>query len=515
MSSTALRRATCAIASVLFVAVGCAEPAAPIGDVPGANAVPTGRDAAASEVVTPVDGGPEVGADVTRTADTPDAADAPPLAPCAFGAPCPAGSQCYTTGCVPAIPAGGRCEPRDLTAHPCAFGNDCAPDASGVDHCTPAGAEGSYCNRSTVAPPVNDCDPGLACHLDPSGYYRCRPGLRVGELCADALDPCPTVGSCCGASTSCLPVNGTARCVVTPADGAIRGACGVGCDAGATCVTTGATARCVAAGAAGGRCRATAPACDDGAQCDTPLGAGVCRRRLARGEACEASAATAVCADGLACTTADSTEAGECAPPGAVAGADCRAAEPSCDGALRCSNFSRYRSTCRVIARVGDACDLGGVRTLCPDGTRCVPATGLRGDVAIATCTPSTPEAEPNDAPDAPGAAVARSVLYRGALSPTDARDCFAVTATAGASLYVETVPSRLTVSLFDPAGAEVGRWVSRGGFGPLADTARLRPEELGVLRGLRAGTHVVCVSSPALPVATYTLALGVLPPGP
>ncbi|MDB4932867.1 MAG: hypothetical protein JWM10_5351, partial [Myxococcaceae bacterium] len=130
---------------------------------------------------------------------------------------------------------------------------------------------------------------------------------------------------------------------------------------------------------------------------------------------------------------------------------------------------------------------------------------------------PSAPEAEPNDSPSAPGAPIARPTLFRGALSAADPRDCFAVSVVGGASLYLELAPAGLTVCLFDPAGAEIGRWLPRGegGGGALANSARLRPEALGVLRDLRAGAYVACVSAPMTPAATYLLALGVLPARP
>jgi hypothetical protein len=560
------------VASLLQLAfAGCAgpDPAAPVvvadfpvaaADAPDAPDVSPLRDAAA-EAAIPLDAAGPTDAPTDADAAAVDAG----VAACAFGAPCPSGSQCYTTACLPFVPMGGRCEIGDLLAHPCEFRSDCAPDASGVHHCVPYGTEGAFCHRSSIGSGTADCDAGLACVLEVSGvsgYYRCRPGLRAGELCAGSSLRCPTDRSCCGAGTTCQPVNGTDRCVATPPDGAAGGAClrqpetpdgvatrcpdglqctanhltepnaalcvrvvpvgsdcagaGVGCGPDASCIVSAGAARCVAHGAPGGRCRAAAPFCDAGVRCDTPSGWGVCRSVVALGGECDAAALASVCAEGLSCTTADPTEPGRCVAPGTAAGADCRASAPACDGALRCSNFSRYRSTCRVEAAVGDPCDLGAIRTLCPDGSRCVPAAGVRDGVAVAVCAPSVPEVEPNDVPTTAGASVARSTLYRGALSASDPRDCFAVSVAEGGSLYVEVAPAGLLVSLFDPMGAEIGRWVPSGdgGGGALFNSARLRPEALGVLRAMRAGAYVACVSSPATPAVTYLLALGVLAAG-
>lgn len=558
--------------------VGCADPPADppsvdaaAVDVPVAVDVAVDTQVAVTDVVT-VDAAVDVAADVATAEDRPapfaDAranADASPYAgPCSPTSPCSEGFQCYSEGCLPATPRGGRCEPRDIY-HPCMFGLDCAPDAAGVHHCIPTGSEGSYCNRSTVAPYYNDCDEGLACYLEVSGvsgYYRCRPGLRVGEFCADTVGRCPAHESCCGRGSTCQSVDGTPRCVATPAAGTAGGVCiripttpdgrstmcpaglecsspfftepqsafcvravpvgaacataDVRCVAGAQCVQGVDGYRCVPIGSIGASCRPSSPTCDTGLACEFPSGSGICRRAVPRGETCDATSRTTVCAEGDSCTTVEVTEPGRCVAPGTAPGADCRPSEPQCDGALRCSNFSRYRSTCRVVAAVGDACDLGGIRTLCPDATRCVPTTGsLLGGAS--TCVTSVTETEPNDTPAAPVAATGRSTLYRGALTATDRQDCYAVTVRDGASLYLETVATGLRVSLYASSGAELGRWVpsNDGGHGPLAGSARLRPETVGALRDLRAGTYAVCLGPYGAATPSYQLAIGVLGPRP
>ncbi len=537
--------------------VGCAEPPSVVATVDAAIAVTDTAtvDAATVDAVTAVDRAPSPLADAVAEASV-DAGR------CGPDNPCPVGTQCYSTGCLPATPLGGRCEPRDIN-RPCVFGADCAPDAAGLYSCVRSGSEGSYCNRSTVAPVHNECDYGLACHLEVSGvsgYYRCRPGLRPDDFCGDSYERCPVQGNCCGRGSSCQSVDGTLRCVVTPAAGTAGGTClvapptpdggvttcpigltctstfftapesafcvrtvalgaecgvpGVGCPAGAECAEGVGSSRCVATGSIGARCRDTSPACDDGLECNFPSGSGICRRRVARGGACDATLRTTACAEeGDGCTSADFTEPGQCAAPGTVAGADCRGAEPRCDGTLECSNFSRYRSTCRVVASVGSACDLGGIRTLCPDATRCVPTTGS----STPTCMAAVDEVEPNNAPAAPMAAVARSTLYAGAVSTTDPQDCYAVTVRAGESLYLETVPSGLRLSFHAPSGVELGRWITSddGSGGPLRGSARLRPERVGALRELAAGTYAACIVARGADARSYQLAIGVLPPGP
>ncbi len=568
LSSSVVGRALYAASVALLV--GCAEPPA---DVATGDAA-VGDTAVVADVVTAdVVTADVVTADITTT-DVVTTDDRPPSPPadvvaeasvdagrCGPDNPCPVGTQCYSTGCLPATPLGGRCEPRDIY-HPCVFGADCAPDAAGVYSCVPSGSEGSYCNRSTVWPVYNECNAGLACVLEVSGvsgYYRCRPGLRPDDFCGDSYERCPVQGNCCGRGSTCQSVGGTLRCVVTPAAGTAGGTClvapptpdggvttcpigltctssfftepqsafcvrtvalgaecgvpGVGCPAGAECVESGGALRCVPTGSIGARCRDTSPACDEGLECNFPSGSGVCRRRVARGGACDATLRTTACAVEDGCTSADFTEPGQCAAPGTVAGADCRGTEPRCDGALECSNFSRYRSTCRVVASVGSACDLGGIRTLCPDATRCVPTTAS----STPTCMSAVAEVEPNDAPAAPMAAVARSTLYAGAVSTSDPQDCYAVTVRAGESLYLETVARGLRLSLHGPSGTELGRWVvsGEGGAGPLAGSARLRPETVSVLRELGAGTYAVCMGSRGGAAMSYQLAIGVIPPSP
>jgi hypothetical protein len=203
--------------------------------------------------------------------------------------------------------------------------------------------------------------------------------------------------------------------------------------------------------------------------------------------------------------------------PGTAAGADCRTSGDACDGALQCSTFSRYRRTCRAVVRVGEPCDLGGMRTLCPQSTRCVPTSVTAEGGATAVCTASVTEVEPNERTVTARDALTRSTLFAASLSAEDAEDCYALRAAAGSALYVEATAS-LVVQLFRANGDELGRWTLSvtAWDGPLSGSARLEPAAIGALRDLRAGDYLLCVRAaeevPARTTLRYDLALGLLP---
>jgi hypothetical protein len=171
------------------------------------------------------------------------------------------------------------------------------------------------------------------------------------------------------------------------------------------------------------------------------------------------------------------------------------------------------------MARAGDRCDLGAIRTLCPAPTRCVPATAVSEGAAIATCTAPIAETEPNDGSSRTRSVVERSVLFAASLSADDAEDCHVIRMPVGSSLYVETTLT-FVARLFRSSGAELGRWTLRSASwdGPLAGSARLDPAGVGVLRDLAADDYLLCVREPddsrsrRAPVS-YSLAIGVLPP--
>lgn len=486
---------------------------------------------------------PDAPLDVTDApaADAPDdaapdaAEDAPACGPPSYA--CPTGYRCVglsTVRCVRAAAVGEPCRDGPDPVY-CVPGASCEPAADGR-RCAAYGTRFGACRNTDCA---GRCDPGLGCDTT----THCMPGLAVGELCGGARD-------FCNDGASCQDVNGTLRCV---ADGASGGychndrSCGAGlrcvganggaavgcnreyfhcvsglqpgescdpardvCPAGTRCVTSWGALRCAVApdGALGGRCR-EGGLCDDGAACEGWR----CVRRVARGAACDPTRATSVCAEGDTCDAEHPADAAHCVAPGTAAGADCRGPDGSCDGALQCSAFSRYRRTCRELARAGDPCDLGAVRTLCPAPTRCVPTTVTAEGLAVATCATPAPEVEPNDRAAAPREVLTRSALYDASLSAGDTEDCHAVRATEGGALYAEATAS-LVASLFRASGAEVGRWTLRATAwdGPLAGSARLDPGAVGVLRGLAAGDYVLCVREPAGRAVRYALAIGVLP---
>jgi hypothetical protein len=559
-----------ALGSIVALLTACGtDPDVSSGTAPAADASPADAsladvsrvDASGADVSAPDAGALDAGAvdvgavdagaiDVATTNDAPGDASPPDSAtlPCGPGFTCPGGYRCVglsTTRCVRAAAPGEPC--RNGLADPiyCTPGATCEP-VRGVDRCVEYGAEHGVCRNTDGCAPR--CEPGLGCDVS----THCRPGLALGELCGG-------VEYLCNEGSACMDVNGTRRCV---ADGATGGYCRVGrlcdagllcqgtnsgsasgcnreyfrcvtglqagepceptgapCGAGTTCMMSFGALRCAARpdGTPGGRCRYEAPQCDGDAVCGDR--GWQCVRRVARGMPCDPTGATTACADGDTCDAEHPADIGRCVAAGTAPGAECRTTAPACDGELQCSSFSRYRRTCRSVARAGDPCDLGAIRTLCPATTRCVPATAVSEGAAIATCTAPIAETEPNDGPSRTRSVVERSVLFQASLSADDAEDCHVIRMPADSSLYVETTLT-LVARLFRSSGVELGRWTlgSAAWDGPLAGSGRLDPAVVGLLRDLAADDYLLCVReaddsrSRRAPVS-YSLAIGVLPP--
>lgn len=526
----------------------------PTADASAADAAPADAppvDVPAADIPATDAGAVDGGAfDAVTASDAP--ADASPAdagsIPCGSDFSCPGGYRCVglsTTRCVRAAALGEPCRNGLADAIYCTPGASCEP-VRGVDRCVAYGMEHGVCRNTDGCAPR--CEPGLGCDVS----THCRPGLALGELCGG-------VEYLCNEGSACRDVNGTRRCV---ADGAAGGYCRVGrlcdagllcqgtnsgsatgcnreyfrcmvglqagesceptgapCGAGTTCMMSFGAMRCAARadGTVGGRCRYDAPRCDGEAVCDDR--GWQCVRRVARGMPCDPTGATTDCADGDTCDAEHPADGGRCVAAGTAPGAECRMSAPACDGELQCSTFSRYRRTCRSVARAGDPCDLGAIRTLCPSATRCVPATAVSEGAAIATCTAPVPETEPNERSARTRSVVERSVLFQASLSADDAEDCHVMRMPARSSLYVETSLT-LVARLFRSSGTEIGRWTlgSVAWDGPLSGSARLDPAAVGVLRDLVADDYLLCVREPddsrarRAPVG-YTLAIGVLPP--
>lgn len=531
--------------------LGCAAPPplSPDASAPDANA----PDASSPDAHAPDAHAPDANA---PDASAPDVGEAPRV-PCLGG--CPAGMQCFSVGCLPVLPVGARC---GLPAVPparyplqCAADSTCVARADG-SVCVARGGAGAWCRDASPR-----CDPGLGCEDGTPGV--CRPAVREGDFCLRGTTLCVD-------GTHCREVRGVPRCVRdggpgggcraavrTPdgedtsavcdpglrctvaeamwgwwnscarpgAEGDPCGAPHATCASGLSCVA--ATGRCARNGtlgaqcvsAPGARCNADGLCCDEGLACEgfTP-GASVCVRPVAEGGPCGGGVATR-CAPGTACSAEGPWETGRCVAPGSAPGADCRREGAACDGALRCSDFSRYRSTCREEVPAGGRCDLGRVATRCPEGQWCL-ATGEAPEGGLeARCAPPVREQEPNDDLTPRGEAPTASTVYAGELSGRDARDCAFVRVGTGASLWLElqgpSPSDGLTrLHVFDPGGVEVARWLPTGpgNHGPLGDVARFTPDRATVLRGVAGGVWAVCVSrADASQALRYTLAVSVL----
>lgn len=471
---------------------------------------------------------------------TPADADEPTCGPPNYT--CPVGYRCVGLSTV-------RCVRTAALGEPCRNSADnpiyCPPGATcetidGVARCAAIGTLNGLCQNSSACMAL--CPPGLGC--DRSTH--CRPGLAPGDLCGGDTD-------FCNEGASCIFTDGTARCVADGTEGgfcwrdhrcdaglscrgANTGGCNTGyrcvagvplgevctptgerCVEGATCTMSQGTMRCLgrADGTLGGRCRAEPPRCDAGGECDDR--GWLCVRRVSRGMACEPAGGTTVCIDGDTCSAEHRADNGRCVAAGTAPGADCRTSGTPCDGELRCSDFSRYRRTCRTVARVGDPCDLGAVGTLCPATTRCLPTTVNAQGTATAICATPTPETEPNERSVARRTPIERPVLLQSSFAVGDVEDCHTLRMPAGSALYVETTQS-LVARLFRASGIEVGRWtlapVAWGG--PLGGSARLDPASIGVLRDLAAGDYLLCLHPPVGATRTapvdYLLGVGILP---
>ncbi len=171
-----------------------------------------------------------------------------------------------------------------------------------------------------------------------------------------------------------------------------------------------------------------------------------------------------------------------------------------------------------MLARAGDACDLGGVGVLCPAPTRCVPVSTSTQGAVVARCTVPAREQEPNERAVTARTTVRDTGLLEGSLAIGDEEDCVTVRVPAGAALYAEATAS-LVARLYRSSGVEVGRWTLRATAwdGPLAGSARLEPSAIAALRGMAADDYALCVRAPADVALTrsgapYALAVAVLP---
>jgi hypothetical protein len=250
-----------------------------------------------------------------------------------------------------------------------------------------------------------------------------------------------------------------------------------------------------------------------------------------------------VCAAGSLCVGATAMNSGVCTADGTAPGAACRTAAPFCDGSFSCSVATPSMATrgiCRRSAAPGEACGPTATCSMmgfCPNLTTTPSPMGDAGvsadagaPVAGRYCALPTMEAEPNNTPAAPQAAVTQTTIFRGAITPGTDRDCYAVTVPAGATLYAETTDAQGACDLGDGEDTVINVYRD-GTAAPIATNddvtmgvlcscldGRTNPALLRV----SAGTYTVCVSpyvemgeTEGTPIPAYYLTVGVIPPAP
>jgi hypothetical protein len=240
-----------------------------------------------------------------------------------------------------------------------------------------------------------------------------------------------------------------------------------------------------------------------------------------------------VCAAGSICVGASAMNSGVCTADGSAPGAACRTAAPFCDGAFSCSVATpsmAARGICRRTVAIGEACSataVCGSMGFCPNFTSVMPVGGDAGvpadagaPTAMRYCAAPVMEAEPNNTPAAPQAAVTTTTVFRGALATGADVDCYAVTVPAGTTLYAETSGADGTCSLADGEDTVVNIY-SQGVAAPIATNDDIamgnvcsRISGTTAVTRVPAGTYSVCVSSYLMmgegtPIAAYYLTVG------
>ncbi len=440
------------------------------------------------------------------------------------------------------LASGRACTDADV----CVTGNHClaSPMTPTSRVCVPDGTAGGACNTGAT------CNAGLAC----AGNGVCRAPLAANAVCM-ATDAC-------AAGSHCVAVNpdgSLRRCL---ADGAAGAACrvtGAACDAGLTCSATMPTATapgvcraavavgaacdtahscpaaahclsvasdptmttCQADGAVGTLCRRAAPFCDAGLTCsadDPTMQTGICQTVVMGTGACDLTGRTSTCAGDNECAPNATFTAGACAAPGTAASVSCRATGAACDAGLACSQMTPTMSNpgvCQRAVAAGAACDYRYGATACMGGSVCAPSSATAG-----TCVATRPEAEPNNTPAAPQAAVSASTVFQAAITPATDADCFSVTVPANASLYLEVgdghdgcpAMADSILTLYTAAGVQLASDDDGGaGLCSLLDGVRSGPAHR-----LAAGTYVACVNAyggargPAA-IAQYYVSVGIV----
>jgi hypothetical protein len=250
-----------------------------------------------------------------------------------------------------------------------------------------------------------------------------------------------------------------------------------------------------------------------------------------------------VCAAGSLCVGATAMNSGVCTADGTAPGAACRTAAPFCDGAFSCSVATpsmAARGICRRSAAPGEACGPTATCSMMGFCPNLATTPAVAGDAGVSAdagapvtaryCTLPTMEAEPNNTPAAPQAAVTRTTIFRGAITPGTDRDCFAVTVPAGATLFAETTDAQGTCDLGDGEDTVINIYRD-GTAAPIATNddismdvlcSRLDGRTNPALLRVSAGTYTVCVSpytemgeTEGTPIPAYYLTVGVIPPAP